>query len=898
MNNEGQYQGARFYKCALQVNPVKYAKNYQGQDHGYSSEEAYNDAILQGCWDNNIKVVGLADHGDVDSSEPLRKKLRENKIVVFPGFEIASSENIHMVCLYAEDTSLQKLNGYLAQLMGDHFPKLQDDKTCSSTLSCIQIAERVLDKQGGFWYAAHMTGNKGLLKLSGPGDNYKELWKNSRWVVAGQIPGKIEDLRLEKKDLAKYRKIIENKNPDYKRKKPIVIINARDIKAPETLSKSSASCLVKMTKPDFKAFKQAFHDPESRIRLNHDNPEQPYSVIRSIQWEGAGFFAEGTLYFSKHLNAVIGGRGTGKSTLVEGIRYVLGLPPVPEGSNRELNEFHKNNLGDSKITLSVTSKAQSGQHYTISKRFGEQAIVKNEHGEKSHLSPKDILPAVKLLGQNEILEIEKNEDEKLALINSFLPDIDKFDETLREIKQRMAANRDKWVKADEDFEQLKSSVQREAKLKEQLKRFKKLGVEEKLKNVDMLEKEENIQARIKHQIEQVQGWLKDYEWVFDLEFLQESKIGELPNKVPLAKMREMLERLKRQLDSLANQAGKNLKDAVNEHGILKKEWQSKADTIKDELQRAIAQLPEQAGKEGKELGKEYTDIIKALARINRQKSEYMQQEDFIKALKKERETLLDEYRETAFQRFTALEGTVKDLNQNDLKGKVKLNVKRFGNLKPLKDFLLDIENIGEAKIKWLDEITELDLSAWSKWIEERNSQAFMDKYKSIGLQKNTVERLSMLDLKKRLELEEIELKDTISIELNVAHDEKENYRPLEDLSTGQKCTAILNLLLLNCNDPLIIDQPEDHLDNAFIADRIVRDLREFKIRRQFIFATHNANIPVFGDAELIAVLHSDKDEGKIKVQGSIDKPDVRKQAAEILEGGKAAFEMRKHKYNY
>ena len=892
MNNEGQYQGARFYKCALQVNPHTYAR-YRGEP--VPDEEDYNNAILQQCKQNKIKVVGLADHGKVESSESLRAYLKQNGLTVFPGFEIASSEKIHMVCLYPDDSDLAQLNQWLGQLMGANNKELAREPTHASSLSCEQIAKEI-KTQGGFWYAAHMTGKNGLLKLDGSGGNLVHLWKKEEVVVAGQIPGKIEALQLER-DLAKYRQIIENKNPDYKRGKPLVIINAKDIDKPETLSESSASCLVKMTKPDFKAFKQAFHDTKSRIRLNHDNPEQPYSVIRSIQWEGAGFFAEDTLCFSQHLNAVIGGRGTGKSTLVEGIRYVLGLP-VPEGSNRELNEFHKNNLGDSKITLSVTSKAQSGQHYTISRRFGEQAIVKNEHGEKSHLSPKDILPAVKLLGQNEILEIEKNEDEKLALINSFLPDIDKFDETLREIKQRMAANRDKWVKADEDFEQLKSSVQREAKLKEQLKRFKKLGVEEKLKNVDMLEKEENIQARIKHQIEQVQGWLKDYEWVFDLEFLQESKIGELPNKVPLAKMREMLERLKRQLDSLANQAGKNLKDAVNEHGILKKEWQSKADTIKDELQRAIAQLPEQAGKEGKELGKEYTDIIKALARINRQKSEYMQQEDFIKALKKERETLLDEYRETAFQRFTALEGTVKDLNQNDLKGKVKLNVKRFGNLKPLKDFLLDIENIGEAKIKWLDEITELDLSAWSKWIEERNSQAFMDKYKSIGLQKNTAERLSMLDLKKRLESEEIELKDTISIELNVAHDEKENYRPLEDLSTGQKCTAILNLLLLNCNDPLIIDQPEDHLDNAFIADRIVRDLREFKIRRQFIFATHNANIPVFGDAELITVLHSDKDEGKIKVQGSIDKPQVCEQAAEILEGGEAAFEMRKHKYGY
>ena len=97
-----------------------------------------------------------------------------------------------------------------------------------------------------------------------------------------------------------------------------------------------------------------------------------------------------------------------------------------------------------------------------------------------------------------------------------------------------------------------------------------------------------------------------------------------------------------------------------------------------------------------------------------------------------------------------------------------------------------------------------------------------------------------------------------------------------------------------------MDQPEDNLDNAFIADRIVQELRSEKTKRQFIFATHNANIPVFGDAEWIGVFSatSDKAEMPDTYQGSIDVPNIRDHVADILEGGKIAFIQRKEKYDF
>jgi len=109
---------------------------------------------------------------------------------------------------------------------------------------------------------------------------------------------------------------------------------------------------------------------------------------------------------------------------------------------------------------------------------------------------------------------------------------------------------------------------------------------------------------------------------------------------------------------------------------------------------------------------------------------------------------------------------------------------------------------------------------------------------------------------------------------------------------------------LESEAPLIVDQPEDDLDNRFITDGIVPTMKNEKRKRQFVFSTHNANIPVLGDAELIVGLstglQNDAVQGKVseELMGSIDIQPVREMVEEILEGGKAAFEMRRQKYGF
>lgn len=133
---------------------------------------------------------------------------------------------------------------------------------------------------------------------------------------------------------------------------------------------------------------------------------------------------------------------------------------------------------------------------------------------------------------------------------------------------------------------------------------------------------------------------------------------------------------------------------------------------------------------------------------------------------------------------------------------------------------------------------------------------------------------------------------SFTIELN----DNGTYKPTDRLSTGQKCNAILPILLLDSDRPLIIDQPEDNLDNGCIHDTIVASIQAVKGRRQLVFATHNPNIPVLGDAEAMLVMKSDGANGSVQRTGNVD--ECKKEIIDLLEGGKEAFEQRMTRYKY
>jgi len=149
-----------------------------------------------------------------------------------------------------------------------------------------------------------------------------------------------------------------------------------------------------------------------------------------------------------------------------------------------------------------------------------------------------------------------------------------------------------------------------------------------------------------------------------------------------------------------------------------------------------------------------------------------------------------------------------------------------------------------------------------------------------------------------LALDEVVLDDVPELRLNDRpSDPKSAARPLQELSPGQRCSAILPLLLLSGEYPLVIDQPEENLDNRLIRQVIVNILASMKLRRQVIIATHNPNLPVLGDAEQCVVLQaSGRDLTSIVAVGNLDSPQVARYITDIMEGGREAFQYRQSIY--
>lgn len=881
-----QYTYARFWRCALQVNPVGYNQAYRGREHGMS-EEQYNQALLDQCLALGIKVVGLADHGSVASVDTLRNVLTPHGIVVFPGFEIASNDKTHFVCLFAEETTSQQLERYLGRL------ELLDpeDGVCPSRLSSEHLIEKV-DELGGFIYAAHCTGDSGVLK-----QKLNHVWKVPK-LRAAQIPGPVEDLKGVDDDF--YRKVLLNKNAAYQRERPMAIINAKDVAKPEDLEQPGATCWIKMTRPTFSAFKVAFLDPGSRIRLNSQQSESPVGKILRMSISG-GYLDGVQIAFSEHLNTVIGGRGTGKSTLLECLRYVLETPPQGKQAQKLHQDIIKENLGKSagRIEVEIVSSAQHGKHYRVSRRYGEPSIVRDEHGNVSTLLPRDLLPGIDIYGQNEIYELAQDEQSRIRLLDRFLPQDGDFTHRNAELKKRLQENQHKLIKSLSEYDDLKATVDRLPKLQEQLQGFQALGIQEKLAKTPLLARERQIAARASEEFQHLRDGLAGLQDNLpDLTFISDKALEGLPDAAQLTPVRRILERLQQSFAQHLQTMQAELVAGEQQFQAQLEVWKASLQLGEAELEKALRSLPSMAGKSGQEVGVAYQRLMQDIERIKPLAARIETYDKLLESQQQERRNLLAELSDLRSQHITALQGAAKKLNRR-LEGKLKVEVVPDADRTPLKNFLLAcrLEGVGEKRLAWIDEPETISPLALAQAIREGES-ALEAGWEVTPLVANA---LTKLPASRLMELEALELDHRIDISLNVSHSNAEPlFRPLSKLSTGQQCTAILHMLLLENVDPLVMDQPEDNLDNAFIAERIVHELREAKTNRQFLFATHNANIPVFGDAEWIGVFTASGDQGSLgfDAQGSIDVPEIRDQVASILEGGRDAFIQRKEKYEF
>lgn len=870
---------ARFWKCALQVNPEGYSKSYRGEDHGLTGE-AFLAALLSECKANDVRLIGLADHGSVADVDAIREYLAPHGIVVLPGFEICTTEKIHWVCLFPEDTSTEQLNRYLGVL------RLLDpeDGVRPSRLGGEQLLAEIADL-AAFCYAAHVTNGSGLLKAKA-----NHLWQDQR-LQAAQIPGPVSALPTA------FRRIAENKDPHYRRERPLALINAKDVAKPSDLADPRASCFIKMTRPGFDALCVAFKDPESRVRLHDEIADVDYSRIERLEING-GYLDGVDIHFSPHLNTVIGGRGTGKSTLIECLRYALGLEHKTEEAKRQGDAIVKENLGKEhgRVEVTVVSSRQQMLRYRIVRRYAEPLRVIGPDGNESSLTVEDVLPGVEVYGQNEIYELARSENAWIRVLDRYLPDRGEHEKQLGAIQKLLTLNADKLCRAEEEQDELRDELQRLPGLEEQAKQFDAIGFTEKLKQVPLLEKERQLPARVTEELEGFSRALEAFrDDLPDAAFLSDEVIAELPHTELLVRARRALERLQERVKQQIAIFEEELHSVSADVKTVLDELDRVQRATHGALEKEFSKLPTVAGKDGATLARTYQSLQRQIASIRPRQAATETLGEQISQLKQERRNLLGRLSDLRSARTRMLEQEVKRLNRR-LAGKLRLTVVPNGNRDRLKAVLARLPGIGAKSVSWVDDAGDLTVPSF---VEACRAGAPVLLARNWGVTSGKAETICKMARADLLALETVDLEDRVLLELNVAH-EGETFRQLDKLSTGQQCTAILHLLLLENEDPLVMDQPEDNLDNAFIADRIVQELRTAKTARQFLFATHNANVPVFGDAEWIGVFSGTEELGSVPPdnQGSIDVPCIRDEAARLLDGGREAFLQRRQKYGY
>ena len=598
--NEQHYTFAQFWKCALQVNPHAYSANYRGTDHGMDAS-TYAEALRDRCLTEKIRVVGFADHGSVADAETIRKALIDAGIVVFPGFEVATAEKVHWVCLFPEDTSEQQLERYLGRLELTN----PEDGVRPSRLGGQQLLQCV-DELGGFCFAAHATSDSGLLK-----GKFNNLWADAR-LRAAQIPGKIDDLPPA------YKPIALNRNPDYKRDHPAALINAKDVAKPDDLRDPRASTFIKMTRPCFASFLMAFKDPESRVRLSDELQERFYSRIDSISIEG-GYFDGLLAKVSGHLNAVIGGRGTGKSTLLECLRYAMDVPHKSEDAIRQGDEIVKENLGKAggRVVLKLRSAANHMKPYTVIRRYGEPPRVIDEQGNESRLHPgRDLLPRIEIYGQNEIYELVRSPGALTRVLDQFLPESAEQQARLDSAMRKLRENSERLAKAQAQEDEIERHIAQLPKLEEQARQFKEQGLEDKLKQVPLLEKERQLGPRILEEVKRTRDGQRQFlESLPDLVFISDKALEGLPHAELLQRGRQLLENLGTTLRKKLGEIDKAIGETETSLARLVIELSEALAASETQLEKEFATLPAVAGKDGKEIGRAYQRLLREIEQV-------------------------------------------------------------------------------------------------------------------------------------------------------------------------------------------------------------------------------------------------------------------------------------------
>jgi len=838
------------------------------------NENDFNRLFIEKLIEQKINIGVITNHNKFDKSEflALRKKALREGIGLFAGVELSvidGANGIH--CLIVFDYEKWCINGedFINQFLTAAFEGIANRE--NENTRCRYNFETVLQKlndhknngRDSFIILAHVEQNSGFFNEL-DGGRIQQLVANDlfRTFVLG-----FQKVRTSDK-IAKWKNWFDDKLPAF--------VEGLDCKSIETIGKPHQQkneekiTYVKMGDFNFEALKYALTDFNYRISPD-TKPEIKNSYIKSISFEGG--LLEGTrIDFSPELNNLIGIRGSGKSSLLEVLRYVLGISlPFNAADPEYKNSLVSRSMGSGgKAIVTIVNKQK--EVYRIEKLYGQ----KEDIYKADVLQPGISIDAIGFhspiyFGQKDLSNKGKDFEGDLIqrLIGTRLKGVQsRIDQKNREVAHLVS----EWKKL-QNLGELKRDTQIQIEnSKHQLDFFKEKGVEEKLKQQTLFDSDISTLVRneltVKSYLDELASLISDHNY-----FFQQEINGSEVNKEFFEEAKAILLKLKAEFEKLKVIQ----KDSAQEHQKLK-DVISKINAKKEGLKEEFAKIKREINTE--------TINPDNFLNLNRQiESAQLKLREIEKSEKRRTELkanllkCLTDLDNLWLEEYNVLNREVKRINEAE--SKISIEVEFKGR----RDKLIE-------KMKQVFRGSGIRETAYQE-IDARYKD-FIQIYRDSEILKSVLNENHLVDFKRRF-VENLEDLLTFKVENKITI--QYNGKSLEKHSLGQRASAlILFLLAQRENDVLIVDQPEDDLDNQTIYDEVIKELKKIKGDMQFIFATHNANIPVLGDSE--KVVSCSFDEKKITVHsGTIDNHETQRFIVDIMEGGDEAFNRRKNIYS-
>lgn len=944
MNNEWPYPGARWWKFDFhthtpaskdtaawqraigtpeELTPENWLIEYMAKEIDCVAITDHN----SGAWVDKLKAayVGMKQQADAGSPPAGFRELH-----LFPGVEISVQGGFHLLALFEPTATSQTISNLLAVVRYDGSEGDSDGVTREGAA---KVVEEVI-ASGGIAIPAHSDKTKGLLEVE-LNSRRTRLDANTVRQVLG-VPGL---LAMEWFDPT-----IPTPSLFDEMKLHLAQVLGSDCHSfrGEAVP-GSRFTWIKMARPSLEGLRLALLDGQgvSVRRSDDDEPFSPFNrpehFIESIEIANARYMGRGAqparLKFNPCFNALVGGRGTGKSTVVHALRLAYGREKELEPGSEAGETFRRFNqvanggkekgglLADTNITL-VLGRDGVRHRLKLSRQAAPTSTVEEWDDSIADFKPSASQQIngqrfpVRLFSQGQIAALAGDSQQALLKVIDEAANTDSAKTALDEAKQGFLTTRAK-------LRELKSKLQGRAAndlsmqdVQRKLARFEVAHHAEVLKTYQRTSRQtRELDRQFDYTLELV-NQLKDLAEGLIAEDLPESLFGPGEDDEAIATATALAQAIN-QARNQVTEAAKGLTRQSEEIKTLHAQstWQGKAEQAKVAYETLKADLQSQGVNDPSEYGRLVQERQRLETESKRLDALQGQFDTLTEQAKKQLELVWQARRAISTRREGFLRQTLADNRF------VRIGLLPYGRHaatieQSLRDMLgtadsfkdeIYIEEQGEEFARGLiaDLLLPVELSegldaspmttefeTFIKHLQTRlvNACAGMGKF---GVRFN---RYLSGEAAKRPEfVDHIQCwfpEDGLQVNYSRKGDGRD-FQSIGQASAGQRAAAMLAFLLAHGDEPLVLDQPEDDLDNHLIYDLIVQQIRTNKQRRQLIVVTHNPNIVVNGDAEMIYVFdfnhqcHVKKHES-----GSLQDKAVRDEVCKVMEGGKIAFEHR------